>query len=129
MADSNHVAEETLSTIRTVRSFANEDGEIKRYNDTLHLFYKLKFKQAIVYSTYDWAVQVSFERNFIGKERETISEFDFKSKLATLFMTSSMLAYGAHLVSTKQITSADFMSFVIYQLTLGACLQVQFYFE
>ncbi len=47
----------------------------------------------------------------------------FQLKLATLFMTVSMLTYGAHLVSTKQITSADFMSFVIYQLTLGACLQ------
>ena len=58
MADSNHVAEETLSTIRTVRSFANEDGEFKRYSQTLKDLYKLKFKQAIIFATYDWAVKV-----------------------------------------------------------------------
>ena len=100
MADSNHVAEETLSTIRTVRSFANEDGEFKRYTQTLKDLYRLKFKQAIIFATYDWAV-----------------------KLSQLFMTVSMFVYGAHLVVTKQITSGDFMSFVIYQLTLGSCLE------
>lgn len=100
LAESNDVATETLSTIRTVRSFANEEGELKRYCTTLKNMYKLRFKQAIIFSTYDWAV-----------------------KLAQLMMTISMFAYGAHLVTTKQITSGDFMSFVIYQLTLGSCLE------
>ncbi len=34
-----------------------------------------------------------------------------------------MLTFGAYLVSTKQITSGNFMSFVIYQLTLTTCLE------
>ncbi len=38
-------------------------------------------------------------------------------------MTVSMLTFGAYLVSTKQITSGNFMSFVIYQLTLTTCLE------
>lgn len=38
-------------------------------------------------------------------------------------MTVTMLTYGAYLVSTKQITSGNFMSFVIYQLTLVTCLE------
>lgn len=38
-------------------------------------------------------------------------------------MTVSMLTFGAYLVSTKQISSGDFMSFVIYQLTLSTCLE------
>lgn len=58
MADSNHVAEETLSTIRTVRSFANEEGEYKRYSLTLKDLYRLKFKQSVIFATYDWAVKV-----------------------------------------------------------------------
>jgi ABC-type multidrug transport system fused ATPase/permease subunit len=38
-------------------------------------------------------------------------------------MTIAMFVFGAHLVVTKQISSGDFMSFVIYQLTLGSCLE------
>mgnify|MGYP002630008408 CR=1 FL=1 len=38
-------------------------------------------------------------------------------------MTVTMLTYGAYLVSTKQITSGNFMSFVIYQLTLVTCIE------
>lgn len=35
-----------------------------------------------------------------------------------------MLTFGAYLVVSKQISSGDFMSFVIYQLTLTTCLEV-----
>lgn len=100
MADANHVAEESLSTIRTVRSFANEDGEMYSYTTELKKMLRVKIKQACVFTTYDWAV-----------------------KIAELCMTVSMLTFGAYLVSTKQIKSGDFMSFVIYQLTLATCLE------
>ena len=46
MADANHVAEESLSTIRTVRSFANEDGEMQSYSNKLRDMLKFKIKQA-----------------------------------------------------------------------------------
>ena len=100
MADANHVAEETLSTIRTVRSFANEDGEMQSYSARLRDMLKFKIKQAIVFTTYDWGV-----------------------KITELCMTISMLTFGAYLVVSKQISSGDFMSFVIYQLTLSTCLE------
>nr|QNH67875.1 ATP-binding cassette transporter subfamily B member 9 [Brachionus rotundiformis] len=100
MADSNDVAEQALSTIRTVRSFANEDGEFSSYSFKLKDMLKLKIRQALMFTSYDWAV-----------------------KIAELSMTVSMLSYGAHLVSTNQISSGDFISFVIYQLTLGSCLE------
>src|SRR4051812_43292977 len=100
MAESNTVAEESLSTIRTVRSFANEEGETISYANKLKEMVKLKIKQAVVFTTYEWAV-----------------------KITELFMTISMLTYGAHLVTTEQITSGDFISFVIYQLTLTSCLE------
>ncbi len=100
MAEANHVAEEALSTIRTVRSFANEDGEINSYLFKLKEMLKHKIRQAFVFTTYDWSVKIS-----------------------ELCMTMTMLSYGAHLVSTQQISSGDFISFVIYQLTLAACLE------
>nr|APD26527.1 ATP-binding cassette transporter subfamily B member 9 protein [Brachionus koreanus] len=100
MADSNDVAEQALSTIRTVRSFANEDGEFSSYSLRLKDMLKLKIRQALMFTSYEWAV-----------------------KIAELAMTVSMLSYGAHLVSTNQISSGDFISFVIYQLTLGSCLE------
>ena len=100
MADANHVAEQSLSTIRTVRSFANEDGESHTYGLRLVDMLKLKYKQAILQTTYDWAV-----------------------KIAELLMTVAMLGYGAYLVTTSQISSGDFISFVIFQLTLGQCLE------
>jgi ATP-binding cassette, subfamily B (MDR/TAP), member 9 len=100
MADANHVAEESLSTIRTVRSFANEDGEMQSYSNKLRDMLKFKIKQAIVFTTYDWGVRIT-----------------------ELCMTISMLTFGAYLVVSKQIASGDFMSFVIYQLTLSTCLE------
>lgn len=100
MAEANHVAEQSLSTIRTVRSFANEDGEANSYGGKLKSMLKLKIQQALIHTTYDWAV-----------------------KIAELIMTVSMLGYGAYLVTTSQISSGDFISFVIFQLTLGTCLE------
>lgn len=100
MAEANSVAEESLSTIRTVRSFANEDGEIRAYGYKLRHMLKYKIRQSLVYTTYDWAV-----------------------KIAELCMTITMLSYGAHLVTTSQISSGDFISFVIFQLTLAGCLE------
>ena len=58
MADANHVSEEALSTIRTVRSFANEDGEFLSYTTKLKDILKFKIKQAIMFTSYDWAVKV-----------------------------------------------------------------------
>lgn len=100
MAEANHVAEQSLSTIRTVRSFANEDGEACTYGTRLKSMLNLKIRQALIHITYDWAV-----------------------KIAELLMTVSMLSYGAYLVTTSQLASGDFISFVIFQLTLGQCLE------
>jgi ATP-binding cassette subfamily B (MDR/TAP) protein 9 len=100
LAEANHVAEESLGTIRTVRSFANEDGEMYSYGTKLKNVLKYKNRQALVFTFYDWSV-----------------------KICELCMTISMLTYGAHLVTTSQLSSGDFISFVIYQLTLATCLE------
>ncbi|KAJ8312991.1 hypothetical protein KUTeg_010364 [Tegillarca granosa] len=57
LAKANDVAEEACSSVRTVRSFANEDGEKQRYNKALQNTYKLNKKQAVVYAGYVWCIQ------------------------------------------------------------------------
>ena len=59
LAKANNVAEEAISTIRTVRSFANEDGEAKDYADKLKATYKLRVKLAWVYAGYILSNQVT----------------------------------------------------------------------
>ena len=49
-ADANEVAEQVISGIKTVRSFANEDGELDTYEARLFSTYRLKRKQAFAYS-------------------------------------------------------------------------------
>jgi ABC-type multidrug transport system fused ATPase/permease subunit len=58
-ADASEIAEETIQTIRTVRSFGNEDGELKRFADILHQVYKTSLIQAALSSAQKWFVEVS----------------------------------------------------------------------
>ena len=44
--------------MRTVRSFANEEGEAMRYSDCLGITYKLYKKLAVLYAGFVWVTQV-----------------------------------------------------------------------
>ncbi|XP_063397475.1 ABC-type oligopeptide transporter ABCB9-like [Mytilus trossulus] len=99
LAAANNVAEEALSAIRTVRSFANEDGEKDRYRTSLDKAYKINVKQANVYAGYVWCTQL-FE----------------------LGLTVAVLYYGGHLVLTKTLSGGNLVSFILYQMQLGNCI-------
>jgi len=58
LARANEVAEEVFSSMRTIRSFANESEEMSRYADKLNETYKLKLKEAVAYAGYMWSNQV-----------------------------------------------------------------------
>jgi len=58
LARANEVAEEVFSSMRTIRSFANEREEISRYADKLNVTYKLKRKESVAYAGYLWSNQV-----------------------------------------------------------------------
>jgi len=58
-ADASEIAEETIQTIRTVRSFGNEDGELKRFANILHQAYKASLIQAALSAGQKWFVEVS----------------------------------------------------------------------
>lgn len=59
LADANKVAEETISSMRTVRSFANECGEADSYYAKLLVMFELNKKQALAYACYMWSSCVS----------------------------------------------------------------------
>ncbi|CAF2912209.1 unnamed protein product [Rotaria sp. Silwood2] len=58
-ADASEIAEEAIQTIRTVRSFGNEDGELKRFADILQQAYKASLIQGALSAAQKWFVEVS----------------------------------------------------------------------
>ncbi|KHJ80338.1 putative antigen peptide transporter-like 2, partial [Oesophagostomum dentatum] len=54
IADANQIAEEVLSTMRTVRSFACERREADRFEDKLDDTLRMNRKKAIAYMGYTW---------------------------------------------------------------------------
>ncbi|KAM9810752.1 ABC-type oligopeptide transporter ABCB9 [Neosynchiropus ocellatus] len=100
LAEANKVAEETISSIRTVRSFANECGEAQSYYAKLLVMYKLNKKQALAYAFYMWSTCIS-----------------------ELALEVAVLYYGGHLVLTGQMSGGDLIAFFIYLLDMGECLE------
>ncbi|XP_027709343.1 ATP-binding cassette sub-family B member 9 isoform X2 [Vombatus ursinus] len=54
LARASNTAEETISAMKTVRSFANEDEEAEVYDRKLQQVYKLNRKEAMAYTYYVW---------------------------------------------------------------------------
>jgi ABC-type multidrug transport system fused ATPase/permease subunit len=58
-AEAFEIAEETIQTIRTVRSFGNEEEELKRFENTLQQSYTVSLIQAALTAAQRWFVDVS----------------------------------------------------------------------
>ncbi|KAG6934694.1 ATP binding cassette subfamily B member 9 [Chelydra serpentina] len=101
LAKANNTAEETISAMKTVRSFASEDMEANVYWEKLQQVYKLNKKEALAYTYYVWS-----------------------SGLTLLVVQVSILYYGGHLVISGQMTSGNLISFIIYEFVLGDCMEV-----
>ncbi|KAE8635084.1 hypothetical protein XENTR_v10002510 [Xenopus tropicalis] len=100
LAQANSIAEETISSMKTVRSFANEDTEACVYKERLQQVYALHKKEAIAYTYYVWS-----------------------TGFTQLVLQISILYYGGHLVISEQMTSGNLISFVIYEFLLGGCME------
>ncbi|MCJ8746660.1 hypothetical protein PDJAM_G00144360 [Pangasius djambal] len=100
LAQANKVAEETISAMRTVRSFAGEDHEAQSYYTKLLEVFALNKKQAVAYACFMWS-----------------------SCISELALQVAMLFYGGHLVVTDQMSGGTLISFIIYELELGECLE------
>ncbi|XP_012586568.1 PREDICTED: ATP-binding cassette sub-family B member 9 isoform X2 [Condylura cristata] len=100
LARASNTAEETISAMKTVRSFANEEEEAEVYLRKLQQVYKLNRKEAAAYTYYVWG-----------------------SGLTLLVVQVSILYYGGHLVISGQMTSGNLISFIIYEFVLGDCME------
>uniref|UniRef100_A0A0K0FY22 ABC-type antigen peptide transporter n=1 Tax=Strongyloides venezuelensis TaxID=75913 RepID=A0A0K0FY22_STRVS len=96
IAKSNAHAEEILSAIRTVKSFACEKFEAKRFLDFLDATLKIGGKRAFVIIGYIWVLEI------------------FQMGILT-----AVLFYGGHLVIKGDINVGLLVSFMLYQFQLG----------
>ncbi|XP_018555618.1 LOW QUALITY PROTEIN: antigen peptide transporter 1 [Lates calcarifer] len=100
LAKANQVATETFSCMKTVRSFANEDGETERYRRRLEDTYALNKKEAVAYAASTWA-----------------------SSMTTLALKVCILYYGGTLVTRGAVSSGDLVSFVLYELQFASAVE------
>lgn len=101
LAKANHVATETFSSIKTVRSFANEAGETERYQRSLQDTYTLNKKEAAAYAASTWT-----------------------NSMSSLALKVSILYYGGMLVTRGDVSSGDLVSFVLYELQFSSAVEV-----
>lgn len=101
LAKANHVATETFSCIKTVRSFANEEGETERYQRSLQDTYTLNKKEAAAYAASTWT-----------------------NSMSSLALKVSILYYGGMLVTRGGVSSGDLVSFVLYELQFSSAVEV-----
>jgi ABC transporter fused permease/ATP-binding protein len=99
LARGSEVAEETLAGIRTVRAFAAEDAEIRRYGDAIYRAFDLARKR------------IGIAGVFIG-----VASF------AAYGAAALVLWYGVHLVTAGSLTIGGLTSFLVYTLLVAFSL-------
>uniref|UniRef100_A0A3B4BIR6 Uncharacterized protein n=1 Tax=Periophthalmus magnuspinnatus TaxID=409849 RepID=A0A3B4BIR6_9GOBI len=100
LAKANQVATETFSNMKTVRSFANEEGETERYKNSLDKTYSLNKKEATAYAGMTWA-----------------------NSLTTLALKVCILYYGGTLVTRGAVSGGDLVSFILYELQFTSAVE------
>lgn len=96
LADSGALAEEALSSMRTVRAFGRERGEAERYGE---------------------AVDRSFD--LARKRSKRLSSFVAVSYFASFAVVAVGLWIGFRLVQAGEMSGGDLLSFVLYGATAG----------
>lgn len=99
LGESTEIAEETLSSIRTVKLFANENREQQRYSSKVDYVYELGKRTGIYSGGFFGAVGIS-------------------ANLAMLLV----LTYGGTMVIDNQISIGDLTSFLLYSAYVGLAL-------
>ncbi|XP_072497796.1 antigen peptide transporter 1 isoform X2 [Notamacropus eugenii] len=101
LAESSQVAVEALSAMPTVRSFANEEGEARRFAHQLQKTQKLNQKEALAYTVNMWAT------NFLG-----------------LLLKVGILYMGGKMVTDGDVSRGDLVNFVLYQIQFTTAVEV-----
>uniref|UniRef100_A0A8C5Q3N1 Uncharacterized protein n=1 Tax=Leptobrachium leishanense TaxID=445787 RepID=A0A8C5Q3N1_9ANUR len=100
LSKANQVALETFSNMKTVRSFANEDGESQRYERRLHDTYQLNKKEAAAYG------------------------FSLVANSVSLALKVGILYFGGLLVTKGEVSGGDLVSFILYELQFTSGVEV-----
>ncbi|KAL7880489.1 hypothetical protein SRHO_G00027430 [Serrasalmus rhombeus] len=104
MARTNDAAGETVSGIRTVKSFNSEQSESCRYDDRLMDTHTLKTRRDTVRAVYLLV-----------------------RRLVDLGMQVAMLHYGRQFIQYGQMTTGNLVSFILYQSNLGQNIRTLIY--
>jgi ATP-binding cassette subfamily B protein len=99
LGKSTEIAEEILSSIRTVRSFARERAEADRYGHAVDRSYRLAAKRALVYGVFTGMFTVA----------------GFGALALVVWM-------GGRMVLTGEMSMGDLTAFLLYTLTVAASL-------
>ena len=99
-AKANEIAAEVVSSMKTVRSFANEDEEIGQYKQRQNDIYKLKVKESLLYGGYRWCTEI-----------------------LALALDVVVLLYGGHLVLKGELSGGYLVSFILYQFQLSGYIE------
>ncbi|MGH0137669.1 UNVERIFIED_CONTAM: hypothetical protein FKN15_018640 [Acipenser sinensis] len=120
LAKANAVAMETFSSMKTVRSFANEEGEAQRYRDKLEETYRLNKIEAAAYAASSWTNSLSslaLKVSILYYGGMLVTSGD----LSSLALKVSILYRGGMLVTSGDVSSGDLVSFVLYELQFSCC--------
>nr|XP_047127129.1 ABC-type oligopeptide transporter ABCB9-like isoform X2 [Hydra vulgaris] len=96
LANANECAQEVISSIRTVRSFAAENQEIARYSERLYVTYNLRKKESFLQTFYRWSLEIT----------------DMATSLLILF-------FGGDLVIKGHLIGGHLVSFILYSMELA----------
>ncbi|NLR91006.1 ABC transporter ATP-binding protein [Flammeovirga agarivorans] len=99
LAKANVIVEETIQSIGTVKTFANEDFEVNRYNSNLSGVVNIALKAATYKGTFISFIIFVLMGGIIG-----------------------VLWYGTYMVSQGEITIGDLTSFVLYTMFIGGSI-------
>ncbi|XP_037699588.1 antigen peptide transporter 1 [Choloepus didactylus] len=101
LAESSQVAIEVLSAMPTVRSFANEEGEARRFRQKLQEMKSLNQQEALGYAFNFWTTNIS-----------------------GMLLKVVILYIGGQLVMSGAASSGDLVTFVLYQIQFTTAVEV-----
>uniref|UniRef100_A0AC35U6F0 ABC transmembrane type-1 domain-containing protein n=1 Tax=Rhabditophanes sp. KR3021 TaxID=114890 RepID=A0AC35U6F0_9BILA len=96
IADANKKAEEILSSMKTVKSFASEYKEIDKFEGFLDKTLLVKKKRAYAEVTFTWVTELC------------------ENSILVL-----VLAYGSHICLSKNMSPEDLIKFFLYQMQVS----------
>jgi ABC transporter fused permease/ATP-binding protein len=96
LAEAGHVAEESLSAIRTVRAFAAEPAEVRRYGDAIETSFQLA------------RTRVGAAAIFMGA-----------ASTGVYAAIAVILGYGGTLVVSGALTAGELTAFLVYTLLIA----------